>query len=100
MSMVEELERLQRLHAGGALTDAEFAMVKVRLLDRPSGPGGDRQLRRSREGAWLAGVCSGLGRFTGVSAWVWRIGFLLFLPAAALSVLLYTLMAFFVPIEH
>lgn len=30
---LDELERLAKLHAGGALTDAEFAQAKQRLLN-------------------------------------------------------------------
>ncbi|HEY1132017.1 MAG TPA: PspC domain-containing protein [Roseateles sp.] len=98
MSMADELERLQKLHASGALSDDEYVSAKALLLERQPASAA-RQFRRSREGAWLAGVCAGLGQFSGVPAMVWRAGFLLFLPAAGLSVLLYTLMAFFVPIE-
>ncbi len=36
MSMSDELERLQRLHASGTLTDEEFAQAKAKLLDGPS----------------------------------------------------------------
>ena len=100
MSTVEELERLQRLHASGALTDEEFARAKSQLLDGRPPAGRAGQFRRSREGAWLAGVCSGLARFSGVHVAAWRIVFLFFLPAAGVSVLLYTLMALLVPIEH
>jgi hypothetical protein len=32
--LVERLERLRTLHAEGALTDAEFAAAKARLLER------------------------------------------------------------------
>lgn len=100
MSTVDELERLQQLYASGALTDEEFARAKARILH--GGPGAPRvgQLHRRRHGAWLAGVCSGLARFSGVHVAVWRVAFLFFLPAAGVSVLLYTLMALLVPIEH
>ncbi len=96
--MVEELERLQRMHASGTLTDDEFAAAKARLIEKPREPA-LRQLKRINQGAWLAGVCAGLGRFSGVSPFVWRAGFLLFVPAAGISVVLYTLMAFFTPLE-
>ena len=36
MSMSDELERLQRLHSSGTLTDEEFAQAKAKLLDGPS----------------------------------------------------------------
>ncbi|HEY0734860.1 MAG TPA: SHOCT domain-containing protein [Herpetosiphonaceae bacterium] len=36
MSIAEEIEKLQVLHAQGALTDAEFSQAKATLLDRLS----------------------------------------------------------------
>ncbi|HWW69998.1 MAG TPA: SHOCT domain-containing protein, partial [Duganella sp.] len=40
MSVAEEIKRLHELHQAGALTDAEFAAAKARLLDsEPYKPG-------------------------------------------------------------
>lgn len=33
MNITDELERLNKLHAGGGLTDDEFAKAKAKLLD-------------------------------------------------------------------
>ena len=35
-----------------------------------------RQLRKSREDVWVGGVCGGLGQYTPVPSWVWRVLFL------------------------
>ncbi len=39
MALSDELDKLQDLHQRGALTDAEFARAKARLLDESAAPG-------------------------------------------------------------
>lgn len=34
-----------------------------------------QKLRTSESDSWLGGVCGGLGRYTPVPSWVWRLGF-------------------------
>ena len=89
MNVSEEIKRLHELHLAGALSDAEFAQAKAKLLsninlDKPdstsgaaagSGPANDlvqefNRLRRSRTDRWLGGVCGGLGRASGMEAWI------------------------------
>ena len=79
MNVSEEIKRLHDLHLAGALSEAEFAQAKAKLLssinlDKPdstsgsaagSGPANDlvqelSRLRRSRNDRWLGGVCGGL----------------------------------------
>lgn len=48
-----------------------------------------RQLIKSRKNAVLAGVCSGLGQYTDLPAWVWRLIFLLTIPLLGIGVLAY-----------
>ncbi len=100
-----ELERVAALHARGALSDAEFAQAKALILNAAGGeqrgPGlGWRRLRRIRGDHMVAGICSGIGRFTGSEAWIWRLLFVLFTLFGGFGVVLYLLMWIFVPLEQ
>ena len=81
MTMSDELGKLEELRQRGVLTEEEFARAKARVLGespRPAGPPGVaaiNALRRSRGDRWLAGVCGGLARSTGMDSWVWRLLF-------------------------
>ena len=110
MSDSLELEKLADLHQRGALSDAEFASAKAKLLNSPvrSTPEGDSEapfaaalnaLRRSRDDRWLGGVCGGISRITGLAAWVWRLLFTVLTLFAGTGVLVYLLMWIFVPEE-
>jgi phage shock protein C len=103
MSTSNELERLADLHSRGRLSDEEYARAKAQVLggDRPAmgSPAATRRLRRSRDDRWLGGVCGGLGRITGLEAWIWRIGFLLLAVFAGTGLLAYLLLWIFVPEE-
>jgi phage shock protein C len=44
-----------------------------------------RNFERERQGAYLAGICAGLGKHTPVPAWCWRIILILGLIANGLS---------------
>lgn len=115
MNVSEEIKRLHELHLAGALSDAEFAQAKAKLLgninldksDNPSGSGPANdlvqefsRLRRSRNDRWLGGVCGGLGRASGMEAWIWRLVFVLFTLTFGFGVVIYLLLWIFVPDEE
>jgi uncharacterized protein len=54
MNITEELEKLQQLHSGGALSDEEYAKAKERLLNASPGipPVADKQ-QQSRQWAMI-----------------------------------------------
>ena len=103
MSMSEELARLAELHQRGALSDAEFARAKSRVLEpMPSGRSGSavaalNMLHRSRDDRWLGGVCGGLAELTGITAWLWRAIFALAVLCAGTGIAIYLLLWIFVP---
>ena len=106
MTITDELERLQRLYASGALTQAEYEAAKTRVLGGGSGNGaGDdglaaiRRLRLSNDDRWIAGVCGGIAALTGMEAWIWRLVFVLGLLASGFTALLYIVLWIFVPRE-
>ncbi|PHV35018.1 MULTISPECIES: PspC domain-containing protein [Janthinobacterium] len=115
MNVSEEIKRLHELHLAGALSDAEFAQAKAKLLSNinldksespsDSGPSNDlvqefNRLRRSRNDRWLGGVCGGLGRASGMEAWIWRLVFVLFTLTFGFGVVIYLLLWIFVPDEE
>jgi phage shock protein PspC (stress-responsive transcriptional regulator) len=115
MNISEEIKRLHELHLAGALSDAEFAQAKAKLLSNinldksdsssNSGPANDlvqefSRLRRSRNDRWLGGVCGGLGRASGMEAWIWRLVFVLFTLTFGFGVVIYLLLWIFVPDEE
>ncbi|KAB8066499.1 MULTISPECIES: PspC domain-containing protein [Janthinobacterium] len=117
MNVSEEIKRLHELHLAGALSEAEFAQAKAKLLsninlDKPdstsgaaAGPANDlvqefNRLRRSRNDRWLGGVCGGLGRASGMEAWIWRLVFVLFTLTFGFGVAIYLLLWIFVPDEE
>ncbi|WP_308925277.1 PspC domain-containing protein [Janthinobacterium sp. J1-1] len=115
MNVSEEIKRLHELHLAGALSDSEFAQAKAKLLgginlDKPDntfgdGPANDlvqefSRLRRSRGDRWLGGVCGGLGRASGMEAWIWRLVFVLFTLTFGFGVVIYLLLWIFVPDEE
>ncbi len=106
MALSDELAKLQDLHQRGALTDEEFTRAKARLLDggaasasAPPWAATINALRRSGGDRWIAGVCGGIARATGVDAWVWRLLFALLLFFAGAGLVLYLLLWIFVPGE-
>ncbi len=59
-----------------------------------------RQLRRSRKNRVLLGVCGGLAEFFGVSAFWFRLGFIIaFLPGGVPGIGLYLLLWLIIPSE-
>jgi phage shock protein C len=67
MSLTDELERLSALLQKGALTQAEFAEAKAKLLADAKVP--------SKKLIW--GICRRLGEATPIPAAIWRLLFLL-----------------------
>lgn len=105
MSISDELNSLGALHERGLLSDEEFAKAKARLLAGDSTAGADSPLaainsfRRSRADRWIAGVCGGLARATGVESWVVRLVAAALLLFGGAGALLYVLLWIFVPSE-
>ena len=106
MSVAEEIKRLHELHQAGALSDEEYAQAKARLLNSESAASADSvsndisRLRRSQSDRWLGGVCGGLGKVTGVEAWIWRLLFVLFVLTFGFGLAIYILLWIFVPDEE
>ena len=107
MNLSEELKKLAELRASGTLTEEEFIRAKERLLNtQPSSASPAPPLtaavntfRRSRNDRWIAGVCGGIGRATGMESWVWRLFFTVLLLCGGTGLLVYLLLALFVPSE-
>ena len=103
MSEADQLEKLHQLLAKGALTQAEYDQAKARLLASAPGPGTGlaiNRLRRSHRDRWIGGVCGGLGRLTGVAAWIWRAVFVLGLVIGGFTLFAYAVLWIFVPNEE
>jgi phage shock protein C len=109
MALTDELAKLEDLHRRGALSDEEFARAKAHLLDGAATPDSAaapipaaaaiNALRRTRGDRWIGGVCGGIGRATGIDAWVWRLLFALLLLCGGAGLVLYALLWIFVPAE-
>jgi phage shock protein PspC (stress-responsive transcriptional regulator) len=114
MAFSDELGKLDELRQRGILTDEEFSRAKARLLDAPiegshrdQGTGSAsgstaaaiNGLRRSRSDRWIAGVCGGIARSTGVESWVWRLAFTLAFILFGAGLFLYLLAWIFVPVD-
>lgn len=108
MPLSDELTRLHELHQRGGLSADEFARAKARLLGEPGAPGSEppgatvaalNALRRSAADRWIAGVCGGIARSTGVESWIWRMLFALLLLVGGAGLVIYLLMWIFVPNE-
>ena len=107
MALGDELAKLEELHQRGALTHEEFSRAKTRVLDGPpsetdSGTASPalaaiNALRRARSDRWIAGVCGGMARATGLESWVWRLLFATLALFAGTGLVLYVLLWIFVP---
>ena len=114
MTISDEIKRLHDLHLSGALTDAEFADAKAKLLAKFGRDGGQIKssegsgigvdhtlsLRRSKTDRWLGGICGGLARSTGMESWLWRLLFVLFMLYFGTGLLIYVLGWIFIPEEE
>ena len=101
MSMADELEKLYRLLQSGALTQSEYDAAKARLL---AGPASNpwlavNRVRRAEDDKWIAGVCGGVAKVTGVEAWIWRLIFVLGMLAGGFTGVLYIILWILVPRE-
>jgi phage shock protein PspC (stress-responsive transcriptional regulator) len=104
MTIAQELENLEQLRNRGSLSEAEFAQAKARLLKAPPDApltkvSALNGLRRSSTDRWLGGVCGGLGSFSGLDTWLWRLAFTLMLILGGTGLLVYVLMWILVPLE-
>jgi phage shock protein PspC (stress-responsive transcriptional regulator) len=104
MTLAQDLENLEQLRNRGSLSEAEFAQAKARLLQPPAPTPMAKAsalngLRRSPTDRWLGGVCAGLGSFTGMDTWLWRLAFTLLLIVGGTGFLVYVLMWILVPLE-
>ena len=102
MSLADELHKLDELRSRGVLSDAEFQRAKARLLDGPAAVPvveAVNAFRRSAGDRWIAGVCGGLARSTGIETWVWRLILTLLVLFGGAGALLYILLWIFVPVE-
>jgi phage shock protein C len=99
MSTADEIAKLHELLNKGAITQAEFERAKARLLDVPAAttPLALNRLRLANTDKWIAGVCGGISRATGVESFVWRLIFVLGLFLGGFTLLLYVLLWIFVP---
>jgi phage shock protein PspC (stress-responsive transcriptional regulator) len=104
MSVADEIQKLAQLRDAGTLSAEEFERAKARLLGGHSVPPAEpyaavaqRPFRRSTTDVWLGGVCGGLGEFTGLESWVWRLLFVLGLIFGGFSLVPYLLLWIFVP---
>jgi len=103
MSEADQLEKLYQLLAKGALTQAEYDQAKARLLASAPGPGAGlaiNRLRRSITDSWIAGICGGVARLTGVESWIWRMLFVLGLVFGGFTIFVYIVLWIFVPREE
>ena len=113
MAMTDELNKLRDLHQSGALTDDEFSRAKDRLLGAASTPDGPADspadvspliaklnaLRRSSQDRWIAGVCGGLARGTGVQSWIWRLLFTALALCGGAGLVIYLMLWIFMPAD-
>lgn len=102
MSLADELQKLEELRQRGALSEAEFERAKARLLELPAGAPASgldaiNGLRLSSTDRWIAGVCGGLARTTGLASWVWRLIFTALVCFGGFGLLVYLLLWIFVP---
>lgn len=109
MSLADELTKLEGLRQSGALSEHEFQAAKSRVLaggqeqepePRERMPGDFlHRLHRSRTDVWLGGVCGGLGQYTEIPAWAWRLGYTIALFCGGIGIIPYVLMWIFIPQE-
>ena len=108
MTIAEELAKLEEMRGRGNLTDEEFAQAKAKIIGGSAASGSStasanlaavNRFRRSTSDRWIAGVCGGLAKSTGMESWLWRLLFCLLLVFGGCGLLIYVLAWFFVPTE-
>jgi len=108
MSISDELERLEKLRASGALSEAEYAQAKAHALGGAAGaasgagPHGGflHRLSLSSTDRVIGGVCGGLGAHTGLPSWAWRVIFCASVFYFGVGLLFYILLWIFIPSDH
>jgi phage shock protein C len=116
MSIADELQKLEALRTSGSINDDEYALAKARVLNGErstpapatargmSSPQGEanflRRLTRSSRDQWLGGVCGGLGLYTPIPSWTWRVVFCLLLLSFGIGLIPYILLWIFVPLDQ
>jgi phage shock protein C len=103
MSTADEIAKLHELVSKGALSHEEFERAKARLLAATPGPGAGlaiNRLRLSQGDKWIAGVCGGIARLSGVESWIWRMLFVVGLLFGGFTLFLYIVLWIFVPREE
>lgn len=56
-----------------------------------------QRLSRSEDDRWIGGVCGGLGQYTPIPSWAWRVIFCLLFFCFGTGFLLYILLWIFMP---
>ncbi|HJO95928.1 MAG TPA: PspC domain-containing protein [Victivallales bacterium] len=56
-------------------------------------------MKKSYRDKILFGVCGGLGEHTPIPSWVWRVIFIVSLFCGGIGIIIYILLALFMPIE-
>jgi phage shock protein PspC (stress-responsive transcriptional regulator) len=110
MSITDELERLEKLRATGALSEAEYAQAKAHALGGAGGTAGSasaasgsahggflHRLTLSDKDRVIGGVCGGLGAHTGLPSWAWRVIFCATVFYFGVGLLFYILLWIFIP---
>ena len=59
-----------------------------------------QRFTRSSTDRWLGGVCGGLGQYTDIPSWAWRLGFCLLLMSFGIGLVPYVLLWIFVPLDE
>ena len=59
-----------------------------------------RRLTRSSQDRWLGGICGGLGLYTPVPSWTWRLIFCVLLLSYGVGLVPYILLWIFVPSDQ
>jgi phage shock protein PspC (stress-responsive transcriptional regulator) len=103
MSTADEIAKLHELVSKGALSHEEFERAKARLLAATPGPGAGlaiNRLRLAQGDKWIAGVCGGIARLSGVESWIWRMLFVVGLLFGGFTLFVYLVLWIFVPREE
>ncbi len=113
MTIADELQKLEALRSSGAINDEEYARAKALVLNgtdfadsrggtssTPNEPNLLQRFTHSSTDRWLGGVCGGLGRYTDIPSWAWRLGFCLLLMSFGIGLVPYALLWIFVPLDE
>jgi phage shock protein C len=56
-----------------------------------------KKLSKSEDDKWIGGVCGGLGKYTPLPSWIWRVAFCLLFLCFGTGLLVYVLLWIFMP---